>query len=83
MSLTEIEAQLDRLTPEELRHLAIRSWRAFVERQGDADGFNECDEDDPSLLAALDKAIQYADSSPSSGCAGVDIRERTNEWTSK
>ena len=83
MSLTEIEAQLEHLTPDELRRLALRSWSAFVKREGHAEIFNECDEDDPLLLSALDKAIEHADSSPTGGCAGDEIRERIGEWTSK
>lgn len=83
MSLTEIEAQLKHLTPNELRHLALRSWSAFIEREGDANRFNLCDEDDPSLLAALDDAVQCADSLGVEGCTGEDIRQRISEWTLK
>lgn len=83
MSLTEIEAQLEHLTPDELRHLALRSWSAFVEREGDSEILNECEEDDPFLLSALDAAVERADSFPTSGCAGDEIRERIGEWTSK
>jgi hypothetical protein len=83
MSLTEIEAQLEHLTPDELRHLALRSWSAFVMREGHSEIFNECDEDDPFLLAALDKAVEHADSSPPGGCTGDEIRERNSEGTSK
>lgn len=83
MSLTEIEAQLEHLTPDELRRLALRSWSAFVRREGRSEIFNECDEDDPFLLDALDAAVEQADSSPASGCTGDEIRERISEWTSK
>lgn len=83
MNLTEIEAQLEHRTPDELRHFALRSWSAFVKREGDSEIFNDCDEDDPFLLSALDKAVEHADSSPTSGCTGDDIRERISEWTSK
>ena len=82
MSLTEIEAQLEHLSPDELRHLALRSWSAFVTREGRSDILNECDEDDPFLLSALDMAVADADSSPASGCTGNEIRERISEWTS-
>jgi len=83
MSLTEIEAQLEHLTPDELRHLALRSWSAFVKREGHSEVFNECDEDDPFLLAALDRAVEDADSSRATGCTGDEIRERISQWTSK
>jgi hypothetical protein len=34
MSLIEIKAHLDKLTPHELRHLALKSWTAFLEKEG-------------------------------------------------
>lgn len=84
MSLTEIEAQLEHLTPDELRHLALRTWSVFVKREGLSEtSSNECDEDDPFLLSALDRAVEQADSSPTAGCTGDEIRERISEWTSK
>jgi hypothetical protein len=67
MSLIEIEAQLDKLTPDELRHLAIKSWTAFVEKEAGSEGQNECEEDDPQLLAALDEAIEKANAMPGQG----------------
>ena len=76
MSLTEIEAQLENMTPEELRRLALRSWSIFLKREGHSDVFNECDEDDPLVLSALDRAVEHADSFPSSGCTGDEARER-------
>jgi len=82
MSLTEIEGQLEHLTPAELRRLALRSWGAFVEKEEHTTGLNECDEDDPSLLSALDEAIASADSARG-GYTGAEIRERLGEWTSK
>ncbi len=83
MSLTEIEAELEHLTPDELRHLALRSWSAFIKREDGENEFNECDEDDPSLLSALDEAVEYADSSATNAYTGVEVRERFSEWTSK
>lgn len=62
MSLAEIEAELEKLTPEELRHLAMKSWSVFVEKQGHAPYRHECVEDDPALLEALDEAVATADS---------------------
>jgi len=34
MSMTEIESELDRMTPDELRRLALKSWSAFVAKEG-------------------------------------------------
>jgi hypothetical protein len=59
MSLAEIEAELDQLGPDELRRLALKSWTTFVEKERRTDGANECDEDDPRFLAALDEAIDF------------------------
>ena len=53
MSLAEIEAELDRLGPDELRHIALKSWTTFVEKERHQNGVNECDEGDARLLAAL------------------------------
>ena len=63
MSLAEIEAELGKMTPDELRHLALKSWTTFMEKE--AGTANECGEDDPQVLAALDEAIEKADASPS------------------
>jgi hypothetical protein len=46
MSLAQIEAELEKLTPDELRRLALRSWSAFVEKEGGV--AHDCDEDDPA-----------------------------------
>lgn len=81
MSLAEIEAELDHLGPDELRHLALKSWMTFVEKEQCQDGVNACDEDDPRLLAALDEAIAKANATPGHGCSGREIRTRLNEWT--
>jgi hypothetical protein len=83
MSLAEIEAELDLLGPDELRRLALKSWMTFVEKEGRQDGVNECDEDDPRLLAALDEAIAKADATPGQGHSGRDVRARLNEWTTR
>jgi hypothetical protein len=64
MSLAEIEAALENLTPDELRRIAVKSWTAFVEKEGHAQGAHESDEDDPSLMVALDEAITQADTAP-------------------
>jgi hypothetical protein len=83
MSLAEIESELEKLTPEELRRLALKSWSTFVGKEGGPGAANWCDEDDPQLLAALDEAIQRADASPGQGHSGKELRTRIGEWTSK
>jgi hypothetical protein len=83
MSFTEIEAELDRLEPDELRRLAMKSWTAFVRKEGRTDGANECDESDPRLLTALDEAIAKADAAPGRGHSGCDVRARlkpSRQW---
>jgi len=81
MSFAEIEAQLDRLTSDELRLLALRSWSAFVAKEGLEDA-NQCDEDDPELLAALDDAIARAEAGTYRRHTGRALRELIGEWTS-
>jgi hypothetical protein len=83
MSLAEIEAELDQLGPDELRRLALKSWTTFVEKERRMDRVNECDEEDPQLLEALDQAIAKADVTPGQGLSGRDVRTRLNEWTTK
>jgi len=83
MSLAEIEAELDRLSPDDLRRLALKSWTAFVEKEGRADSSHQCSEDDPHLLAALDEAIAKADASLGQGHSGNQVRARLDGWTSK
>ena len=73
MSLVEIEAELERMEPAELRTVALKSWKAFLKKEQSQAGFNECDEDDPRLLAALDEAIAKADATPSQGYSGNDL----------
>jgi len=81
MSLAEIEAELGQLGPDDLRHLALKSWMIFVEKERLQPGVNECDEGDPHLLAALDEAIAKADAAPGQGHSGREVRARLNEWT--
>jgi hypothetical protein len=83
MSLADIEAELDQLGPDELRHLALKSWTTFVKKERRTDGVNDCDENDPALLAALDEAIAKADAAPGQGHSGRDVRARFSEWTSR
>jgi hypothetical protein len=79
MSFAEIEAELDKLGPEDLRRLALKSWAAFVEKEGRADGANECNESDPRLLSALDQATEQADATSGEGHSGSQVRARLNE----
>ncbi|WP_442888527.1 hypothetical protein [Congregicoccus parvus] len=83
MSLLEIEAELAKLTPEELRRLALRSWSAYVQREEQGDAVQECSEDDPKLLAALDEAIARADKEPGIGHSGREVRAHLRRWTSR
>jgi len=83
MSFAEIEAQLEKLTPDELRRLALKSWTAFVAKQGLSEDANQCDEDDPELLALLDEAAAQANSGSHNGYGGDEVRARIGEWTSK
>ena len=83
MSFAEIEAELDKLAPDELRRLALKSWSAFVHKEGRMDGVNECDESNPEVLRALDEAIVLADPTPGKGCSGNQLRRRLDEWISK
>jgi len=83
MSFSEIEAELDKLGPDDLRRLALKSWTAFVQKEGRLDGVNECDETELGLLTALDEAIARADATPGQGHAGSQVRARLNEWISK
>lgn len=83
MSLLEIEAELENLTPDELRDLALKSWTAFAAKEGQTIGANECDEDDPALLAALDEATAHAQAAPNEGSSGEEVRSRIAQWISK
>jgi len=83
MSFAEIEAELDKLGPDDLRRLALKSWMAFVQKEGRTEGANECDESDPLLLKALDEAIDRADATLGQGLSGNQVRSRLDEWTSK
>ena len=82
MSFAEIEAELDKLGPEDLRRLALKSWAAFVQKEGRTAGANECDETEPGLLLALDQAIEEADATSGEGHSGSQVRARLNEWIS-
>jgi hypothetical protein len=81
MSLAQIEAELEHLSPDELRRLALHSWSAFMKKGGGMG--HECHEDDPALLAALDAAVTKADAAPGAGCTADEVRARLQKWTSK
>jgi hypothetical protein len=83
MSFAEIEAELGKLGPDDLRRLAIKSWAAFVQKEGRAGGGHECDESDPRLLTTLDEAIARADATLGQGHSGSQVRARLSEWISK
>jgi hypothetical protein len=80
MSLAEIEAEIEKLKTEELRQLALTSWKAFLKRESSQTGENECSEDDPQILAALDEAIEKAQGT---GLPANEVRTRLSQWTSK
>lgn len=81
MSLAQIEAELERLSPEELRRLALQSWSAYVKKEGGT--AHECHEEDPALLAALDAAVAEADASPGQGHTADEVRARLRQWISQ
>lgn len=83
MSLSDIEAELSHLSVEELRDLALKSWSAFAERESKSSNVNECDEDDPALLAALDEAVAQTLVNPGKGLTGSEVRTEIARWTSK
>ena len=83
MSFAEIEAQLDRLTPDELRRLALKSWKAFVAKEGLSDDANECDEGAPVLLAALDEAVAKTNRASHAGVGAEEVRARISGWASR
>jgi hypothetical protein len=83
MSFAEIEAELDRLSADQLRRLALKSWTAFMQKEGRVDAVREVSEDDPELLAALDDAIAEADAAQGQGHSGAEVRARLEGWISK
>ena len=83
MSLAEIEAELEKMAPDQLRRLALRSWAAYVQKEALPDVANTCDEDDPLVLASLDHATQRADASPNQCFSGDQVRSSLSKWISK
>lgn len=82
MSFADIEAELPQLTAEQLHRLALKSWSTFVEKESHGQAGNECDENNPELLAALDEAIERARSG-TSGYSASEVRAKLAEWTTK
>ncbi len=83
MGITQIEAELAGLSAAELRRLALNSWAAYVQKEhGDAT-VNECEENDPRLLAALDEAVTRAGQPAARAFSGDAVRTRINQWTTK
>ena len=83
MSIIQIEAELKGMSAEELRRLAVSSWAAFVEKEASDPALNECDEDNPKLLAALDDAVSQADKPGNRSVPGDEVRSRIRAWTTK
>jgi len=83
MSLTQIESEFQRLSTEELRRLAMSSWQAYLEREQGDPAVNECDENDPALLAALDEAVRRADAPGAQRYRGDEVRSRLRSWITR
>ena len=83
MSITQIEAELQHLSASELRRLALNSWAAYVQKEQGGATVNECEEDDPQLLAALDDALARADRAEAGTATGDEVRARIDQWTTK
>lgn len=83
MSIAQIEAELNALTVEELRHLALRTWAAFVEKERADPTVNVCEEADPAVTAALDDAVQRVDRSGGRGMSGNEVRAKISRWITK
>ena len=81
MSLVEIESQLEQLTADELRKLAMKSWSAFVTRETTSECANLCDEEDSEVLAALDEALAQAEAEPNQNFTADEVRARIAEWS--
>lgn len=80
MNMARIEAELEQLTADELRRLALKSWAAYIAKEDHA--ANEVDEDDPRLLAALDEAEKRADAG-GARVSGDEVKARLRAWTTK
>ncbi len=83
MSLVEIEAELEKLTPEELQQLAVKSWAVFLAKREVRENASECSENDMRLLMALDEAITKADLAPNEGHSGAEVLAHLDRWLTK
>lgn len=72
MSVQEILTAMDKLTREELRVVKV----GVDSRLAD-------DDDDPTLLAALEKAIAYADAHPEEAKTIDEVRTLIPQWISE
>jgi hypothetical protein len=72
MSVQEILTAMDKLTPEELRVVKL----GVDSRLAD-------DDNDPALLAALEKAIAYADAHPEEAKSIDEVRALIPQWISE
>ena len=70
MSLAQIEAELEHLSADELRRLALKSWNAFVQKEGHS-SHDEWSDDDPHLVAELDTEAASATEANASKSAAV------------
>lgn len=82
MSVQEIEAELDKLSLDELRRLTLKSWSAFIGKENSG-AVHECDEDNPALLSALDQSISEAEQNAGGGLSVQEARQRLDRWISK
>ena len=72
MSVQEILSAMDKLSREELRVVKL----GVDSRLAD-------DDDDPALLAALEKAIAYADAHPEESKSIEEVRALIPQWISE
>ena len=78
MSLIQLKDKAAQLPSKERRELIAFLISLQTEPQG-----GECSEDDPALLAALDKALEQAGPVPREGYSGDQVRSRIAQWTTK
>ena len=71
-TVQEILSAMDKLTREELRVVKL----GVDSRLGD-------DDDDPALLAALEKAVAYADAHPDEAKSLDEVRALIPQWISE
>jgi len=72
MSVQEILTAMDKLTPEELRIVKLMVDSRLTD-----------DDDDPALLAALEKTIAYADANPEAAKSIDEVRALIPQWVTE